>query len=202
MQIWYICFLNDVSFQSYQCLRSESLYMLWVLAFFGIVFCLFVSKEEISGHWAMQLATPQFIPGSGKAAFSHWLYGIDLQGLSFLISWIYSRNKDAKCNSKMSVKNMYASQSYSAFFVKAGALCDPEDLWCRCMWRWTEQVLATLKESAAAERPGRLPWASCAAKSSCATATWAATAEPSWGTPQKAACLAARAGRSLPFRRC
>lgn len=31
------------------------------LAFFGFVFFLFVSKEEISGHQAMQLATARFI---------------------------------------------------------------------------------------------------------------------------------------------
>lgn len=43
-----------------------------------------------------------------------------------------------------------------------------------CMWRWTEQICAMLKESAAAERPGRLLvsdgafyQASNATKSSC-----------------------------------
>lgn len=35
---------------------------------------------------------------------------------------MYSRSKDAKCHSKMLVKNMYAWESYSAFFVKTGAV--------------------------------------------------------------------------------
>lgn len=35
---------------------------------------------------------------------------------------MYSRNKDAKCNSKMLMKNMSASKSYSAFFIKTGAV--------------------------------------------------------------------------------
>lgn len=86
------------------------------------------------------------------------------------------------------------------------SLCNPEDLWCDCMWRWTEQVFARLKESAASERPGRLPWpagaphqASWAANSSCAAATWAAPGEPSCGTPQKAAWRQQEPGTAVPL---
>ena len=66
-----------------------------------------------------------------------------------------------------------------------------------------------LKESAAAERPGRLPLpvgafhqASWAAKGLCTMAVWVAPAEPSCRTSWKPPCLAARARHNLPFQSC
>lgn len=122
MKTWYICFLNDVSFQSYQCLWNESLYMLWVLAFFGFVFCLFVSKEEISGHWAMWLSHTTIHPSEvGKLHLA-----TDFIGSTYRVSAssheCRAGIKNAKCNFKMLVKSMYASKSNSAFFVKTGAV--------------------------------------------------------------------------------
>lgn len=150
--------------------------MFGVSAFFGFVFFLFVSKEEISGHRAMQLASPRFIRTKWEGWQNcHRLYGMHIEGLSFLVSWVYIRNKAAGCNAKVLVRDMYATESDSAFFCKDWCgLCDPEDLWWDCIGRWIEQIFTMLKGSAAAERPGRLPLpvgafhqAGWAAKGSC-----------------------------------
>lgn len=60
--------------------------MFGVLAFFGVIF-VFVSKEEISGHQAMQLATVPFVRtkeegfmGSTDTVSAFWL-------------WVYIRNE-------------------------------------------------------------------------------------------------------------